>query len=550
MSCLGNAAMNPAQLLAHFDRISEAPDAIPRLRCFILDLAVRGKLVEQDQNDEPAGELLKRIQEEKAKRIKAGEMRSPRVIEWTDSIEKLFPVFNSWAWVRLADVGAIVGGGTPQSNDADNFTAGGTGIAWLTPADLGRHNELYVSHGSRDITEKGLKSSSATLIPKDSVLFTSRAPIGYTAISANEITTNQGFKSVVPYITECSRYIALYLKAFGPWIDSKASGTTFREVSGKVVSGLPIPLPPLPEQHRIVSKIEQLFTDLDKGIEYLKTAQQQLKVYRQAVLKWAFEGRLTNENVVDGELPKGWFWKAIEDVADISTGVTPLRTDKSFWENGTIPWITSGALNDTFVYKAEEFVTQKAFDETTLKLLPKHTLLLALYGEGKTRGKCSELMFESTTNQAIAGIKLKKEFEQSRNFLKWFLLKNYQDIRLLSAGGVQPNLNSTIVKKTPFPFPSRNEQTKIVKEIESRLSVCDKIEEIIETSLLQAEALRLSILKKAFEGKLVKQNPTDEPAQKLLEKIRAEMKKNAPGIQEKEVKIKPLKRKLNKHERK
>jgi len=264
MSCLGNAAMNPAQLLAHFDRISEAPDAIPRLRRFILDLAVRGKLVEQDQNDEPAGELLKRIQEEKAKRIKAGEMRSPRVIEWTDSIEKLFPVFNSWAWVRLADVGAIVGGGTPQSNDADNFTAGGTGIAWLTPADLGRHNELYVSHGSRDITEKGLKSSSATLIPKDSVLFTSRAPIGYTAISANEITTNQGFKSVVPYITECSRYIALYLKAFGPWIDSKASGTTFREVSGKVVSGLPIPLPPLPEQHRIVAKVDELMALCDQ----------------------------------------------------------------------------------------------------------------------------------------------------------------------------------------------------------------------------------------------------------------------------------------------
>lgn len=287
-------------------------------------------------------------------------------------------------------------------------------------------------------------------------------------------------------------------------------------------SQLPVPLAPLPEQIRILAKLEQLLTGLDKGIEYLKAAQQQLKVYRQAVLKWAFDGKLTNEDVKEGELPKGWKWKTIDDVADISTGVTPLRTNKSYWEKGTIPWITSGALNNEFVTKADEFVTKKAFEETTLKLLPKHTLLLALYGEGKTRGKCSELMFESTTNQAIAGIKLKEDFEQSRRFLKWFLLKNYQDIRLLSAGGVQPNLNSTIVKKTQFPFPPTQEQNKIIKEIESRLSVCDKIEETIADSLQQAEALRLSIIKKAFEGKLVSQDPNDEPAEKLLERIKLE----------------------------
>jgi type I restriction enzyme S subunit len=94
MNCLGNAAMNPAQLLAHFDRISEAPDAIPRLRRFILDLAVRGKLVEQNPNDEPAEELLKRIQKEKARRIETGEIRSPRSIEWTENIEQLFPQGN------------------------------------------------------------------------------------------------------------------------------------------------------------------------------------------------------------------------------------------------------------------------------------------------------------------------------------------------------------------------------------------------------------------------------------------------------------------------
>lgn len=348
---------------------------------------------------------------------------------------------------------------------------------------------------------------------------------------------------IIPIESVCKEFLFYFINSKFSILNTNPKGVGIPHIEPTLLWNMNFPLPPLSEQYRIVSKIEELFTELDKGIETLKTTQQQLKVYRQAVLKWAFEGRLNYDlsdscdehdgkpdnqknhihhknHSSDNGLPDGWEWKTIEDVANISTGVTPLRTNKSYWEKGTIPWITSGALNEEFVTKADEFVTKKAFTETTLKLLPKHTLLLALYGEGKTRGKCSELMFASTTNQAIAGIILKKEFEESRKFIKWFLFKNYQDIRLLSSGGVQPNLNSTIVKKTKLPFPPAKEQTKIVSAIESRLSVCDKVEETIENTLQQAEALRLSILKKAFEGKLVKQNPKDEPAAKLLEKIR------------------------------
>ena len=269
--------MNHQTLLQYFDRISEAPDVIPRLRRFILDLAVRGKLVEQDPQDETASKLLKRIQAEKTRRIMDGELRSPRSLDWADEIEEIFSLPKSWRWIRLADVGAIIGGGTPPSGDYENFADGGTAVAWLTPADLGKYVGLYVSHGARDLTVKGLKSSSATLMPKNSVLFTSRAPIGYTAIAANEITTNQGFKSVVPYIVECSRYIAAYLQAFGPWIDSKASGTTFREVSGKIVSGLPFPLPPLAEQQRIVAKVDELMALCDQ----LEAARNEREARRQ-----------------------------------------------------------------------------------------------------------------------------------------------------------------------------------------------------------------------------------------------------------------------------
>jgi type I restriction enzyme, S subunit len=273
--------MNPELLLAHFNLISDAPDAVPRLRRFILDLAVRGKLVGQDPSDEPATELLTRIQVEKARLLREGKTRSPRAADAIDDEPKLYTLPNSWIWCRLSEVGAIVGGGTPPSGDANNFAVGGAGIAWLTPADLGKHFELYISHGARDLTAQGLHSSSATVMPKGSVLFTSRAPIGYTAIAANDVSTNQGLKSVAPYILECNLYIAIYFRAFGKWIDDKASGTTFREVSGKIVASLPFPLPPLAEQYRIAAKVDELMLMCDR----LEAAREERGSQRELLVK-------------------------------------------------------------------------------------------------------------------------------------------------------------------------------------------------------------------------------------------------------------------------
>ena len=256
--------MNADRLLTIYDRIAEAPDAIARLRCFVLDLAVRGKLVEQDPEDEPASELLKRIVAEKARLVKAGKIKKPRELTNGRPHTEIFEIPSSWRWCTLNTIGAIVGGGTPSTTDTENFTKAGNGIPWLTPADLGRNSNQYVERGVRDLSTKGLKSSSATLMPVGTVLFTSRAPIGYVAIAANPISTNQGFKSIVPYVQECSRFIALAMRAFGPTINVNASGTTFKEVSGKIIACISFPLPPLAEQHRIVAKVDELMNLCDK----------------------------------------------------------------------------------------------------------------------------------------------------------------------------------------------------------------------------------------------------------------------------------------------
>ncbi|HEY0033657.1 MAG TPA: restriction endonuclease subunit S, partial [Devosia sp.] len=236
---------------------------IERLRALILDLAVRGKLVPQDVTDEPASDLLKRIAESKAAMIRDGVIRKPRDVESKNNLKQPFSIPNTWQWVRLDQVGAIIGGGTPSSNDAACFAESGTGIAWLTPADLGGFTGRYIAHGARDLTDFGLRSSSATLMPAGSVLFTSRAPIGYVAIAERPVTTNQGFKSVVPFISDCSLFVATALKSFAKSINDNAPGTTFKEVSGKIVSSIPFPLPPLAEQRRIVAKVDELMALCD-----------------------------------------------------------------------------------------------------------------------------------------------------------------------------------------------------------------------------------------------------------------------------------------------
>ena len=373
--------MNAEHLLTHFDRIADAPDAIPRLRRFILDLAVRGKLVEQDPNDEPASELLKRIVAEKKQMVEAGEIRKPRHLDGAEAVSAPFEIPQSWKWVRLDAVGAIIGGGTPSANDAANFAAPGQGIPWLTPADLGGHSGLFISRGSRDLSETGLQNSSATLMPKGTVLFTSRAPIGYIAIATNPIATNQGFKSIAPYVSGCSRFVALAIKGFAPEIEAKAPGTTFKEVSGKIVAGVPFPLPPLAEQRRIVAKADELMALCDRletarkerettrnrlataslarlnapdpdpaifqrhttfaldNLVPLTTHPNQIKVLRQTILSLAVRGKLVPQDSADEpasellkrrkiavpsagpfDLPQSWAWVNVSAVAHARLG--------------------------------------------------------------------------------------------------------------------------------------------------------------------------------------------------------------------------------------
>ena len=197
---------------------------------------------------------------------------------------------DTWNWIEVGEVAPVVGGGTPKTSDPDNFEGGD--IPWITPADLSGYTEKYIARGERNITEKGLRGSSARLLPTDTVLFSSRAPIGYVAIASRPVATNQGFKSFVLPDKIDSSFVYYYLKCARETIEGLGGGTTFKEISGTAAATIPLAVAPLAEQHRIVAEIETQFTRLDASVSALRRAQANLKRYRASVLKAACEGRL------------------------------------------------------------------------------------------------------------------------------------------------------------------------------------------------------------------------------------------------------------------
>lgn len=249
--------MDTQTFLYNFATIADAPGGVQRLRELVLGFAVRGRLVAQDPADEPAKVLIDGMPAKRDAMVAGGMIGRPRHPECVPVEEPPHEIPACWAWVRLGDVGAIVGGGTPKSSEP-KYWADGPDIPWLTPADMRSQSSRLVSRGARDITALGLAESSAQLLPAGAVLFSSRAPIGHVGIAAQPLATNQGFKSCVPYVSAMTKYFYLFLRYVGPSVDATATGTTFKEVSGKDVALIPVPVPPLAEQRRIAARLDEL----------------------------------------------------------------------------------------------------------------------------------------------------------------------------------------------------------------------------------------------------------------------------------------------------
>lgn len=268
-----------------------------------------------------------------------------------------------------------------------------------------------------------------------------------------------------------------------------------------------IPLPPLPEQRAIVAKIETLFSELDNGIANLKTAQEQLKVYRQAVLKKAFEG--------------DWEKTSLGALYDFVGGGTPSKKEQEYW-NGDIPWASVKDIKGDYLNKTQDFITELGLEKSSANLALKDEIILI------TRispGKAIITNITTAINQDLKVVKPKEKL------LKEYIYYTFKAIERecikLSNGTTVLGINLTNLKEIEVPILNESEQKQIVQEIESRLSVCDEVEKSVTLAIERSRNLRQSILKKAFEGKLLteveiaacKKEKDWEPAGELLKRI-------------------------------
>jgi type I restriction enzyme, S subunit len=300
--------------------------------------------------------------------------------------------------------------------------------------------------------------------------------------------------------------------------DVTGVGGSLTRAQPKNVVRFQIPLPPLPEQTRIANKLDTLLARVDSARDRLDRVPGMLKRFRQAVLTAATSGGLTEAWRGDGA--SNWIETDVQSIAAVGTGSTPLRSNPAFFSSEGTPWVTSAATSQVLIQSAEEFVTSAAINAHRLKVFPIGTLLVAMYGEGKTRGQVSQLGILATINQACAAIAVDQSKALS-GFIKLVLQANYFEMRAMAEGGNQPNLNLSKIKEFPIQLPTLPEQTEIVRQVEILLAYADRLEARLKTARKLSESLSPAILAKAFRGELVAQDPNDEPASELLKRIRA-----------------------------
>lgn len=305
-------------------------------------------------------------------------------------------------------------------------------------------------------------------------------------------------------------------------LHSIASTTTnISNISTSKLSEIILSYPSLEEQNLIVTKIEELFSQLDAGVEGLKRVQELLKQYRASVLKAAFEGRLvpqdpndepvydslkkvgiTPSNAINSnDIPENWLWIKLGDITNTTSGGTPLRNHPEYY-GGYIPWLKSGELNDSLLSSTDEYISELGLQKSSAKLFPAGTVVVALYGA--TVGRTGIMDFTGATNQAVCAVFPLHNLIEEKYLLYWLQSKR-QYLISVSAGGAQPNISQGIIRNLEFPLAPINEQKRIISEIEYQLSIISQTEIDISTHVTKASKLRQTVLKAAFEGRLLEQ---------------------------------------------
>lgn len=475
---------------------------------------------------------------------------------------------EGWASATMGDISQVVGGGTPKSTDQGNFAE--SGHPWITPADLSNFSGIFIANGRRDLTDKGLAACSARLLPAGTVLMSSRAPIGYVAIAAHELCTNQGFKSFILANGFDSKFVLYWLRFKRDEIEQMGSGSTFTEISGSRCKEIPIIFPCLSEQRRIVAKVEELLGRVNAARARLAKVPSILKRFRQSILAAACSGQLTAKwresqeehlsakelvlSLVDrrarsgfrsgrsgaipeaafsefNDLPESWAILTVDSILaePLCNGISPPGTESP-------PGVASLKLNAMtdrgFDYSAIRYI--QINDELSADLsicegdffVSRGNGSLSLVGRGTIAQKPPR---HTVYPDTMIRVRLVPEIAETR----WLpaiwasrLIREQIEAKAKTTAGIW-KISQGDLASISIPCPPLKEQKEIVRRIEDLFALADRIEASVQAAMARAERLPQAILARAFRGELV---PTEadlaaregrgyEPAAALLARI-------------------------------
>ncbi|HFQ4989243.1 TPA: restriction endonuclease subunit S [Vibrio vulnificus] len=526
---------------------------IKKLRKLILELAVHGKLVPQDPNDEPADILVQRIMAKKKELLADGTFKKTKKSKVHDAIISAEELPLGWV---AADFGDIT------------FNLDAQRIPLSVSERKGRQGiyDYYGASGVIDSIDAYLFDKPLLLIGEDGANLVNRStPIAFMARGKYWVNNHA---HVIDGISEDFLiYLSLYINSISliPYI----TGMAQPKMNQAKMNSILVLLPPEKEQQRIVAKVDELMVLCDQleqqteasieahqvlvatlldtltnsadadelmqnwariseHFDTLFTTEESIDQLKQTILQLAVMGKLVpqdpsdepaaellkriaeekaqlvkdkkikkqkalppiNEDEKPFELPSGWEWERIGTFGVVGTGATPSRSNPKYWDDPKYNWVSSGETSELFVSTTKEKVSELAIQETNVSIYPSGTLIVAMYGQGKTRGQITELTEPAGTNQACAAIQLIEKNESHKDFVKLYFRKSYEELRSNAAGGAQPNLNVGKVQSTVIAVPPLNEQQRINTKVNELLTVCDHLKAHFEA--VQSTQLHLT----------------------------------------------------------
>jgi type I restriction enzyme, S subunit len=549
--------MNAVKLLKYFDRISDAPDAVPRLRRFILDLAVRGKLVERDSNDEPAAELLKRIQAEKVRLVKIGAIRKQPILEPVSADEQPFEVGRKWCWVRFGEIAEFSAGRTPSRHDTSFWNTGD--YPWISIADMTTGETIFAT--KETVSEKAKqKIFSAEPSPVGTLIMSFKLSIGKIARLGVPAFHNEAIISIRPHIAQLENYLFMLLPQFSRMGNTKDAikGATLNRDS---LTNILLPLPPLAEQNRIIAKVDELMSLCDQleaernkrearrsrlvdsslnriitstseeakdaasfhldHFSRLTTRTEHIKQLRQTILNLAVRGRLVPQDPKDepaslpftdcDDLPVGipakWIYTRLANLLEEDTRNGYSRKPDGAPEGVPILRISAGTIRRDGIVAEEEHKLISGIDPNVRLQygLNIGDLLACRFNGNKASVGRLTIFNDYLGIKPIYPDKLIRVRASSRlaasAFIRLagdtdFVRDQVEAVCATTVGNW--GISASNLKEVRFPLPPLAEQHRIVAKVDELMALCDQLETQLTTTEADSRCLLEAVLRDAL----------------------------------------------------